>query len=249
MRSHALIHRHIDVLPLARLAPGLQRQHDSQGRPDPGDRVGDVIAHALGRAVRVAGYLHPTGHSLYTEVVGRPIRVGATEPVAVAVAGDGGVHQARVNLLQMLVAQSQTPEGARSPVVQQHVAGPDHVFESPFTGGVAQVQGHALLVAVDAQVSGADPPVIRSPHERPPRPGLVPGAGTLHFYYLRPHIGQDQRTKGASHYVGSVQHSYPFQGQREFLRVVGHATPLVFGKNGGGEIPPDWLRPPMKRPG
>ena len=217
VRHHTFIHRHIQMLPPPGLPPRFQRQHDAQRRPQAGDGVADVVGHALRRAVGAAGDLHPARHRLNRQIVGRPGRVGAAQPGAVAVAGDAGVHQPRIYFAEPVVAQPQPPERPGAPVVQQHIRGPHQLLESPLAAGMAQVDADAFLVAVDAQKAGTHPLPGGVVNERPPGAGKVAAAGPLNLDDLGAHIGQNQRTERPGHDVRRIQHPNARQRQRQLF--------------------------------
>ena len=194
------------------LAAGFQSQHNAQGRPNAGDGVADIVADHLRRAVGSAGNFHPAAHALDAGIVGRPVRIGAAQAVAVAKAGDAGVNQPRVQLAQAVKTQVQPLQRPRPPIIQQHIGNFDQPLKNFLAPGLAQIQSNAFLVAVDRQETGADLAAIGGLDKGVVQPRPFAALDALNFDNLGPHIGQDHGAKGAGHNVGSVQHPQP--GQR-----------------------------------
>ena len=203
--------------------PAFQREHDCQGRPDPGDGIANVVADHLRPAVRATSDCHPAAHSLNTGVVGRPvgIRPGG-RAFGVAVPSKAGVYQPRIQLREAIVAQAQAPQSAGTPVVQQYVGLRDHPLESPLALWVPQVDGNALLVAVQAQVTGADPLPLGAVNERTVAAPTLSHTRPLNLDYLGAHIGKDHRTERSRNDVSDVQHPEAVERQRNGLQFVGH---------------------------
>ena len=215
VRHHAVVHRHIQILTPPGLAAAFQGQHNAQCRPHARHRVADVVAHHLRAGVGAAGDRHPAAHSLDAGIVGRPVGIGAgRRPLRVAVAGETGVNQSRVQFAEPAVAQPQTAQGARPPVVQQHIRGLRQPLESLPPQRVAQIEGNAFLVAVEAQIAGADPLSVRPLEERPVAAPALAHAGALDFDDFGAHIGQNHRAERAGHDVRYIQHPQALQRQR-----------------------------------
>ena len=225
--DHAVVHGHIDVLALAGLAAGLEGEHDAEGGPDAGDGVAHVVADHLGAAFGGAGGDHPAAHALDAGVVGGPVGVGAAQAVAVAVAGDAGVHQAGVDFAEAFVGVAEAAHGSRTPVVQQDVGDAEHVLEGALGDRVAEVQGHALLVAVDAEVAGADLGAVGPSTKGIVQARLVAAAGTFDLDDLGSHVGEDHGAEGAGDDVGGVEDAESVERQRlelgVSLRLGGHS--------------------------
>ena len=220
---HAVVHGHVDVLAQAGAVTAFEGHHDRQRRPDAGNGVADVVADHLWPTFGSASDGHPAAHALDAGVVGGPMGVGAgCRPVRVAVAGEAGVDEARVDLIQAVVAQSEAPQGAGTPVVQQDVGLGDHALEGLLAAGVAQVDGHALLVAVQSQVAGADPLAFGAVDEGAVGAAPLSHAGTLDLDDLGAHVGQDHGAEGAGHDVGDIQHPESVEGKWYSLRLRNH---------------------------
>ena len=212
--DHAVVHGHVHMLALAGLAAGLQREHDAEGSPDRGDGIAHIVADHLGAAFGGASGGHPAAHTLNARVVGGPVGVGAAPAVAVAVTGYAGVHQAGIDFAEALVGVSQPAHGAGTPVVEQDVGHAQHVLEGALGDGVAQVQGHAFLVAIDAEVAGADLGAVGTFDERMVEARLVAPPRSFDLDDLGTHVGQDHGTERAGDDVGGVEDAKAVQGQR-----------------------------------
>ncbi len=230
VRHHALVHRDVDVLAASRLATRFQCQHDAQGGPQAGDGVADVVAHGLGRAVGIAGHVHPARHRLNRHVVGWPVGVRSGQPLAVAITGDAGVDEAGVDFAEMVVSQTQPLEGPGTPVVHQHVRHGHQLLECLLALRVAQVDAEALLVAVDAQEPRAHPVAVGVGDEGGAASGDVARAGPLDLDDLSSHVCQDQRAEGPGDDMRGIQHADAFEWQRE---AGGHAQGELCGDGHG----------------
>ena len=205
------------MLAEAGLTTGFQREDDAQGGPDARHRIAHIVADGLGRSAGCAGDVHPARHGLNGEVVGRPVRIGAatTISVAIPVAGDLRVDEAGVDLPQAIVSKSQPAKGSRTPVVQQHVGVGNQILEGDLAGGVAQIEGNAFLVAVDAKEAAADLSSVRFADEWATATRQIAGAWTLDLDYFGAHVGQNQRAEWAGDDVGGIQNADAFKGQGE----------------------------------
>ena len=214
------------MLALAGFAAGLQREHDAEGGPDRRNGIAHVVADHLGTAFGGAGGGHPAAHPLNAWVVGGPVGIEAAQAVAIAVTGYAGVHEAGINFAKAFVGVAQPAHGAGAPIVEQDVGDAEHVLEGALGDGVAQIQGYAFLVAVDAEVAGADLATVGSFDEGVVEASLVAPAGSLDLDDLGAHVGQDHGAEGAGDDVGGVQDTETLQGQRlEFavwLHLRGH---------------------------
>ena len=214
MGHHAVVHGHVHVLTLPGLAPRLQGQHYPQGRPDAGHGIAHVVPHHLRSALGSARHHHPSAHALYARIVRRPVGIRSSQTVAIAVAADAGVHQPRVNFAQSVVAETQPLHRAGTPVVQQHIGNPHHVLERLPANRVAEIQGNAQFVAVDAQVTRAHLGPIGAVNERIVGASAVSAAGTFYLYDLSAHVRQDHGAIWPGNDVCCVEDTQSVQGQR-----------------------------------
>ena len=215
MGRHAVVHGHVDERTFASAVPLFQGHHHAKGRPDSRDRVADVVAHHLRAAAGLASDRHPPAHSLYAWVVGRPIGIRSwSGAVRVAVAGDADVDQSGVQFSQYVVTKTQALESAGAPVVQEDIGFLGHPFERGFASRVSEVQRHALLVSVEAQVAGADPTAVGPINEWTVATATFTHSRAFDLDDLRSHITKDHGRKRAGHYMCYVHDTDPGQGQR-----------------------------------
>ncbi len=95
----------------------------------------------------------------------------------VALAGDRGEHDARIDLLQCLVTQSRTVEHAAAEVLDDHVAVLRELADHALALGILEVQRQAALVAVgEAELWRAVPPTVVTVHLADDTEGIEIGA-------------------------------------------------------------------------
>lgn len=120
-RHLAVAQRDVDVLPLARLLPREQRRHHGVARVQSRGQVRDRDADLDGRPVARARDVHEPELSLDHDVVAGALAVGS----GLAVAGDGGVDELRVELAEGGVVERVLGEGAGDEVLYEDVDGSD----------------------------------------------------------------------------------------------------------------------------
>ena len=144
-RQHRLEQR--GVHPLA-LPGGLaldERHQNALGEQDARAQIGDRNAHAHRSLPWYTGDRHEPAHALRDLVDAGPITIRA----ALAEAGDAAVDQPRVDRLEILVVDAEAALDV-GPVVLDHDVGLLHqLLEDRHRLGVAQVQRHRLLVAME----------------------------------------------------------------------------------------------------
>ena len=116
---------------------------------------------------------HRPGHRLDEEVLARPIAVRAV----LAVAGDLGVDQARVDRVQLLPADAEPLGRADAVVLDEDVARPDKIEDGGETVRMLEVERDRALVPVEAEEGrrlAADPE-----RPEPVRPVVLAGARRL----------------------------------------------------------------------
>src|SRR4030095_11042725 len=107
--------------------------------------VGDGNADPHRSLARNAGDGHQSAHALGDLVDPRPIAIGP----ALAEAGDAAIDQPRVNLAHRLVVDPQALLHPRPVVLYDDVGVLRELLEDRHTLGVAEVERHAPLVAVE----------------------------------------------------------------------------------------------------
>ena len=199
-RRHRVEHPDVDELSAAGAVPRQQGGRDAVGGEHPGDDVGDRHPEAVGRPVLLAGDAHQPALALQNRVVARlaPPRAGLPEP------GDGTVDEAGPPPGHLGVSQPHAIQRAGPEVLHQDVGALEQGVEHPAAVRVLQVEGDALLVAVDAQEVRA----LARLERRPPRAGVVPLARLLHLDDARAHVGEHHRAVGAGEDAGEVEHGH-----------------------------------------
>lgn len=113
----AIAQRDVDVLPAPRPRAREQRRHDAVARVQPRREVRDGDAHLDRRAVAAAGDVHEAELGLDHDVVAGALGVRAR----LAVAGDGGVDEGRVDLVDGVEVEAILLETAREIVLDENV--------------------------------------------------------------------------------------------------------------------------------
>jgi hypothetical protein len=191
-----VLHRHLDLLPLAREMALHQRgenaDHAVHAGPrvaDRGPRVGRGIVREARDAHRAA---HRLGDRLVALVVGvRPVRAEAL---------DARVDQARVDALDRFVAEAQPLENAGAEVLEQHVAGREQLREDLLGARRLQIQREAALVTVEREIEEA----VRVGSVREHRARGIALAGLLDLDHVRAEPGEHLPARGPGLIVGDV---------------------------------------------
>src|SRR5690606_7768274 len=206
---------HVDVLPLAGYRAMVQRGQDGDGGVHAGDDVGDgdagFLRAAAGQVVAFAGDAHQPADGLEHEVVAGLAGAGAV----LAVAGDGAVHQARVDGAQAVVVQAVAPQVADFVVLYQDVAARGQFAHQLLPGRAGDVDGDGLLAAVGGGVVGRVGGVVAM---RVAGPGRAPGArvvaaaGALDLDDFGAQVGQVLGAPGPGQDAAQVEHAQVRQG-------------------------------------
>ena len=137
--------RRLDPLAAPRLLALDDGDGDAVRAEDAGAKVGDRDADAHRALAGQSGDRHQPAHALRDLVESRP---QAVRPV-LAVAGDAGVDEARVDRGHRLVVDAELSLHVGTEVLDQHVGLQHQLLEDRDALGRLQVQRHAALVAVD----------------------------------------------------------------------------------------------------
>ena len=214
------------VLAPAGAVAAFESEHDGESGPDAGYRVADVVADHLRSSHGGAGDGHPAAHALDAWVVGGPVGVGAGGgPLRVAVAGEAGIDEARIDFAEPVVAQPKAAQSAGAPIVKEYVGPGDHALECLLAERVAKVDGDAFLVAVEAEVAGADPLSVGAVDEWAVGATALANSGAFDLYDLGTHVGQDHGAERPRHYVGYVEDAQPVQREGYGPGFAGHCYP------------------------
>jgi hypothetical protein len=153
-RQHRLQQRGVHPLADAGRLTLQQRHQDALGEEDARAQVGDGNAHAHRSLPGNAGDGHEAAHALRDLIHAGPIAIGPALPEA----GDAAIDQPRIERAQVLVVDPEPPLDVRSIVLDHDVGLARQPLEDGHALGLAQVQRHRLLVAV--QVLEVEPVAV-----------------------------------------------------------------------------------------
>ena len=195
-------HGDVDPAAHAGLLPLIQGHQDAHAEIGAGVVVADGGTNLARGAVPEAGDAHHAAHGLGHDVVG-----GAGGQLAgEAEAADGAVDDAGVDLLHLLIGEAQTLQHAHLVVLANHVGGLQQLGEDLLALFALQVQGHALLVAVDVGVVAAEAVLHGAPAA-----GLITGGRGLDLDDLGAVVGQVHGAERAAVCLSQVQYANAFQ--------------------------------------
>src|SRR5262245_9084911 len=146
-----VLHRHLDLLPLAGGVALHERGEDTDHAVHAGPGVADRRPHVHRWAVRDAGDAHGAPHGLRDGLVALVV---AIRPVG-AEALDAREHEAGVDLAERGIAEAQPLDDAGTEVLQQHVGRLQQGAEDVLAARVLQIDRQAPLVRVERQVEKA----------------------------------------------------------------------------------------------
>ncbi|KAF1051459.1 MAG: hypothetical protein GAK34_01516 [Delftia tsuruhatensis] len=215
-------HLHMAAAPAALAL--VERGQDGLGRVHAREHVHGGHAELQRALALLAVHGHDAGLALHHQVVAGPRGLGA----AARVARDGAVHQARVQLRQLLVAQPQLLGAADLEVLDDHVAvGRQLACDAQALFGL-QVQRDRALVAVGAVEVGG----VALAHAHAPVARVVAAARVLDLDDLGTQVGQRHGTHGAGQHARKIQdaHAVQRQGRGEST----HAKPCRTTKTATG---------------
>ena len=149
--------RRLDVLALLGFLAFEQRDQNAEGGEHAGGEVGDRDADAHRSLTRQAGDRHQPAHALRDLIEARPIGIG---PV-LAEAGNAGVNDARIDLGERLVVDTEPLLHVGPEILHHDVGLPDHALEGGEPVGHLQIKRHAAFVAMQVLKIG---PLARPAH-------------------------------------------------------------------------------------
>ena len=145
---------HVDMLAFAGALGVAQGGLDGDRGVEPGEEIGhgdaDLLRATAGQVVAFAGDAHQAAHALDGVVVARALPVGA----GLAEAGDGAIHQARVDGAQAFIVQPVSGHVADLEVFDEHMGVLHQFADQSLAFWLGNVAGDGALVAVGAQVVG-----------------------------------------------------------------------------------------------
>ena len=220
-----VVHRDVDELAFAGALGVAHRRQDADGQQHRRHDVADPGAD-LQRVLAVrAGDAHDPAHRLRHDVEGRPVGIGTGARTRIAEAAHGGIDQAGVELGQALVGQTQALHRAGAEILHQHIGLLDQAADDGLAGRGLEVDGNALLVAVDALVVTAEVTCLVVGKVRRRAAGHV-APGRLHLDHLGALVGKQHGAEGSGQHLRQVDH--PQSGQR---------APAL-----GAQLSAQWLR-------
>ena len=164
--------------------------------------IADGGADLGGGAIGEAGDGHHAGHGLGHDVIGGAGSQGALQ----AEAADGAVDDAGVDLLHLLIGEAQLGEHAHLVVLADDVGGLQELREDLLAFLALEVQGHALLIAVDIGIVAAAAVVDGAPGT-----GLVAQVGYFDLDDFSAVVGQVHGAERAAVSLGQVQDTNAFE--------------------------------------
>ena len=125
-----------------------------------------------------------------------------------AESGDRAVHDRRVLLADLLVADAEPVRTSDLEVLDHHVGGRAELESERAALRLGEVERAAALAAVDRQVVGRLP----AREGRPPGARLVAALGALDLDHVRAEVGEHHRAVGPGEHAREVGH--PHAGER-----------------------------------
>ena len=195
-----LVHGDLDPLALAGALALDERAQDAGAEMDAREEVADRGAGLGRRPVGVARRIGDAAHRLDGDVHGGEVAIGAVEAEARAAA----IDQARVQLAQHLVAQSQPVHDAGGEILDQHVGLLDQRQEQLPAARLLEVEDDRLLVGVQHdQRIGLDLALAAAHHVALRR---------LDLEHPRAHEGELQAAIGAVVDLAEIEDEHPVEG-------------------------------------
>ena len=205
--DHRVLHRHLNLLPLAGCVALHQRGQNPDGAVHAGARITDARPGHRRWRVRKTSDAHRTAHGLSDRLIALVVAVGTVGAKAL----DAGQDQAGVQALELRVGKAQTVQDARPEVFQQDITRFDQFAEHLFALGAFEVDRQAALIGVKGQKEQAvDARLIAQTG-----PGDIALAGFLNLDHLGSEPGQHLSTRRTGLVIGEV--NYPNTGQRTGL--------------------------------
>src|SRR5262249_14194586 len=127
---------------------GKHRDGRIHARHDVDDRDANFFRAATGLVVGLAGDAHEAAHGLDHEIVSDCI---ASRP-GLAEAGDGAVDQARIDRLEVVIAEPEARERANLEIFQHDVGTYRERAHDPLSFGLVELDRDRALAAIDAEI-------------------------------------------------------------------------------------------------
>ncbi len=150
-REHHVEHRNVNVLALACALARHQRREDGKRRDHAAGQVGDLHAGDHRRAALVGRQSQDARQRQVIHIVTAAVAVRPRLPEACQRA----VDDARVHLLDRLIADAQAVNDARSKLFENDIGGGGEFEKDGAARVLFEVERNRLLVAIDLQECGA----------------------------------------------------------------------------------------------
>jgi hypothetical protein len=114
--------------------------------------------------------------------------------------GDGAVDDSRIDPGGVREVQPQLVDGPGPEALHEHVGAANEPVQDLEPAGRLEVEGEALLVAIQRDESSALP----APVGRSPGPRVIAAAGPLDLDNLGPHVSKGLGTERSGHVLGQI---------------------------------------------
>src|SRR5690606_7921409 len=202
-RDRRLGHRDVDEATLAGAASVLERGEDADRAEEAAADVGDLHARRLRGAADGAREPEHAAARNVVEIVARAI----LERAVLAVARDGAVDEARVVLLERLIAEAEALHHAGTVALDEHVVLGDELEERGAPGLALEVEDDAALAPVEPVEHRAHP-VVR---ERVGGARAVAEAGVFELVDLGAQVAEDHRAEGGGEEAREIEDLDPLE--------------------------------------
>ena len=177
------------------MLPAVQRRKNGNDHIHTGNSIADGGTYPGRGCVRLAGEIHKAAYALGSYIVTRAIFVGTVG----AVAGDGGIDKAGIDLLQNGIAHVKTVHDTGTEILHQYIRVPDQFLEKLFALGGFQVQSNALFIVVDSGKVGAGAVSVGGIAA-----SYIRRAGIFNFDHIRAHGCHPHGGKWAGEHLGQI---------------------------------------------
>ena len=209
-RDDAVQKGHVDVLAFTAHMPVFEGREDGGGRVHASQQVADREAAFHGRraglAVRNAGDAHQAAHALEDIVISGKRRVGTV----LAEAGDRAVHQARVDLAQVVIRESPACQRAHLVILDQNIGVTRKPPNDLLAFGTGEIDGDGLLAAVGAQEVGGGVASLAArgvfQERRAPSTRVIAHTGSLDLDHFGAQVGEVLRGPGPGENSAQVEY-------------------------------------------
>lgn len=135
-RSLTVTQGDVQMLPFARLLTAKKSSHDGVARVQTRSQICDSYTDLDGGAITGAGDVHQAKFRLHHHIIACPLRVRS----ALAVSGDGGIDQGRVDFVDGIEVQAVLFQGSRDVILDKDVALGRQLVENVYAGRILKGQ-------------------------------------------------------------------------------------------------------------